>query len=134
MLCPLPSSPTRVSEVSPIPPPQDQPDVCLPPTNFKLRNGSSKKVVPNAYSSSKSDTFPVGVVLVGTNFAPFLLGGFFSPLPTFPEGVVRPIVLNGVQCSGTESELSECDRAEFISSCSRTMDVGIHCGECIMPN
>ena len=66
---------------------------------------------------------------IGTDFAPLLLGGFFSPLPTFPEGVVRPIVLNGVQCSGTESELSECDRAEFISSCSRTTDVGIHCGE-----
>lgn len=41
----------------------------------------------------------------------------------------RPIVLTGLQCTGNETRLSDCSKAEFTSQCDHTMDAGVFCSK-----
>lgn len=45
-----------------------------------------------------------------------------------------PIVLSGVQCTGSEGSLSQCVTDSTISLCSHTRDAGVRCSKSLGQN
>ena len=56
------------------------------------------------------------------------MGGVVSPYLQFGEGGPGPTWLDSLQCSGNESNITECEGAEFRDyHCNHFSDVGVVC-------